>query len=260
MAGGNIVGPLIGAALVIATGPGEALLLDAASYGLSALLLSRVTVEHRAAIAPDSFVSDLREGFAEVRSRTWLWTIILVASVGNALSAAFPVLGALVAKRELGGAAAWGAILTAQAVGFLIGGTTLLRLRPRRPLLVGSLACATAGLPSLLLAAPAPGVLIAVAACVSGTGTMVFNTLWETTLQQHIPAQARSRVSSYDWFGSLAIQPLGFVLIGPLAGAVGVSAALYVCGALEVALVLGLVSVRDVRTLPPLPVPLRRVP
>jgi len=260
MAGGNIIGPLLGAALVLAAGPGEALLLDAASYGVSALLLSRVTVQRREAVAARSFLSELREGFAEVRSRTWVWTTVVTASLSNALAASFPVLGAVVAKRELGGAGAWGAILTAQAVGFLIGGTTLLRLKPRRPLLVGTLACATAGLPPVLLAAPAPVALIAVAAGLAGIGAMVFNTLWETTLQQHVPVQARSRVSSYDWFGSLAIQPLGYVLIGPLAGAVGVSTALYVCGALEFALVVALASVRDVRTLPPLPVPLGRVP
>ena len=46
---------------------------------------------------------------------------------------------------------------------------------------------------------------------------MVFNTLWETTLQQHIPPASLSRVSAYDWFGSLLCQPLGLALAGPVA-------------------------------------------
>jgi hypothetical protein len=94
---------------------------------------------------------------------------------------------------------------------------------------------------------------IAIGALLAGMGSMVFNTLWETTLQQHVPEEARSRVSSYDWFGSLALQTLGFALIGPLAGAVGNSAALYLCGALEVCAVSSLLLIRDIRTLAPHP-------
>jgi hypothetical protein len=92
-------------------------------------------------------------------------------------------------------------------------------------------------------------VLIIIAAFIAGAGSMMFNTLWETTLQQHVPVEARSRVSSYDWFGSLAFQPLGYALIGPLAGVVGISAALYLCGALEIAGIGALLAVKDVRTL-----------
>jgi hypothetical protein len=74
--------------------------------------------------------------------------------------------------------------------------------------------------------------------------------VWETTLQQHIPASARSRVSSYDWFGSIALAPLGYALIGPLAAGVGVSAALYLCGGLGIVALGTLLAVRDIRTLP----------
>jgi hypothetical protein len=88
-------------------------------------------------------------------------------------------------------------------------------------------------------------------ALLAGGGTMVFNAPWETTLQQHIPDSARSRVSSYDWFGSLALQAAGFALIGPSAAAVGNSNALYSCGAVELIAVSSLLCVRDVRTLAP---------
>jgi hypothetical protein len=83
---------------------------------------------------------------------------------------------------------------------------------------------------------------------------MMFNTLWETTLQQHIPDAARSRVSSYDWFGSLALQSAGFALIGPFAAAVGTSTALYLCGGVDIAVIAVLLAVRDIRTVSALPI------
>lgn len=252
-AAGNIAGPAIAGILVVATGPGAALLLDAASYGASAMLLSRSRGDISTPVEATSFLADLRDGFHEVRSRTWVWLIIVVFAFVNTVAAAFPVLGALTAKRDLGGAGAWAAILTSRAIGSMIGATSLLRIRPARPLLVAVLAGMVAALPTLLLAVPAPLVLIAIAALFSGIGPMVFNTLWETTLQRHIPASARSRVSSYDWFGSIALQPLGYALVGPLAAAIGVSAALYLCGGLDVVAVAGLLLVRDIRTLPPFP-------
>jgi hypothetical protein len=252
MAAGNIAGPAIAGVLVVASSPGVALLFDAGSYGASALLLARVSNDVSTG-PPQRFLTELREGFAEFRARTWVWATIAVASIANALGVAFPVLGALVAKRELGGAGAWALILAVQGVGALAAGTMLLRFVPRRPLLVATLIGLLPAIPELLLAVPAPLILITLAALLSGVGGMVFNTLWETTLQQHIPAAARSRVSSYDWFGSLALQSLGFALIGPFAAAVGTSTALYLCGALDLVVVSLLLSVRDIRTLTPAP-------
>jgi MFS family permease len=253
MAAGNIIGPAIAGVLVVASSPGVALLIDAGSYGVSALLLTRVTSDVRAT-APRRFLTELREGFAEFRARTWVWATIAALSVANAAGVAFAVLGPVVAKQELGGAGAWALILAVAGIGSLLAGTTLLRFRPRRPLLVAVLVGLLPAAPMLLLAVPAPLAVIAVAALGYGVGGMVFNTLWETTLQQYIPADARSRVSAYDWFGSLALQSLGYALIGPFAGAVSTSAALYVCGALDLVVVGLLLFLSDIRTLAPRPI------
>jgi MFS family permease len=78
----------------------------------------------------------------------------------------------------------------------------------------------------------------------------VCNTLWHTTLQQQVPEQSISRVSSYDWMVSLLIFPVGAAVAGPLADAFGPQVALFVFAALAgvpVALVLGMPSVRAVR-------------
>jgi predicted MFS family arabinose efflux permease len=252
MAAGNIVGPAIAGVLVVASSPGVALLIDAGSYGTSALLLTRVASDVRDA-TPQRFLTELRDGFAEFRARTWVWATIAALSIANAAGVAFSVLGPVVAKHELGGPGAWALILAVVGIGSLIAGTALLRVRPRRPLLVAVLAGLVVPAPVFLLAVPAPLALIAVAALGYGVGGMVFNALWETTLQQYIPADARSRVSAYDWFGSLALQSLGYVLIGPFAGAVGTATALYVCGGLDLVVVGLLLLLRDIRTLPPRP-------
>lgn len=263
MAGSNIVGPAIAGALVVAASPGAALLIDAATYAASALLLLRVSQSASARATtggPQRLLRELREGFAEVRSRTWIWSGLIVLSLINLVASAFPVLGPVVAKQHLGGAGAWAAILAARAVGGLLGGLGLLRLSPRRPLLIGTLACVATAVPTMLLAIPAPLAVLLPVTLAAGIGPIVFNTLWETTLIQYVPDQVRSRVSAYDWLGSLALAPLGLALAGPLASAIGISAALLACGATEWLLCASLLTVRDVRTLPPRPRPPEAVP
>jgi hypothetical protein len=66
--------------------------------------------------------------------------------------------------------------------------------------------------PIIVLALKLPWQILVVTALVTGFGNMLFNTLWDTTLQQHIPPVSLSRVSAYDWFGSLLGDPLGLAL------------------------------------------------
>jgi hypothetical protein len=178
-----------------------------------------------------------------------VWAIVAGASLGNAVFAAFPVLGPVVAKRSLGGAAAWAAIAASVGVGALVGGLITLRVRPPRPLLAGTLAIALVVLPLFALAIPAPVVVIAGAALLAGLGMMVFNALWETALQRHVPARALSRVSAYDWFGSLVFQPIGLAVVGPAAAGLGVSSTLVLAGALQLAIVAAMLAVPDIRGL-----------
>jgi hypothetical protein len=139
----------------------------------------------------------------------------------------FMVLGAVLADRTLGGAAAWGGILAAQGAGSIIGGLAVLRVRVGRPLVAVVLGLVCFSAPVALLAVRAPVGAIAAAAAVSGAGFAVSDTLWSTTLQKQVPPAALSRVSAYDWLGSIAFVPLGYALAGPLAGAIGISATLW---------------------------------
>ena len=67
--------------------------------------------------------------------------------------------------------------------------------------------------------------------------------LWETTLQERIPNAVLSRVSSYEWLVSFAFMPIGFLLFGPLADAIGISTTFIVAaGVMVVANVLVAIS------------------
>ena len=110
----GVLGAAGGGALVAAFGAPYAIALDALTFLVSAAMLVRIRLPRRATVAVRNFARELREGWDEFWSRTWLWVIVLAALVDNAVfSGTFSVLGPVIAKEELGGAAAWGAILGA---------------------------------------------------------------------------------------------------------------------------------------------------
>jgi predicted MFS family arabinose efflux permease len=115
---------------------------------------------------------------------------------------------------------------TAGGLGAVVGDALALRLRPRRPLLAGGLAVSLWALEPALLVRPFPTAVIAVAAAIGFAASGFSNALWFTALQERIPRDALSRVSSFDWLGSIALQPAGFALAGPLAAVIGVPATL----------------------------------
>jgi predicted MFS family arabinose efflux permease len=246
---GEIVGPLLAGVLVAAAGAGWAIGVDAATFAVSAACLARLRVAGRPERKPASFVTDLREGWDAFRSRRWVWTFVAYFAGVNMLWAAWSSLGPVVADRELGGAAAWGTVLGAMGVGALAGSLLATRARPRRPLVLVAITEAFFALPLAFLAAGAPVVLLACGAFLSGAGMMLGMSVWESTLQRHIPGDSLSRVASYDWFGSLAFRPLGFVIWAPVAGAIGVSTALWIAFGLFLVGIATQLAVPDTRRL-----------
>ena len=247
----SLAGPALGGVLVAAFQPATVFAIDAASYLVSALFLLAVprdTVAPRSAAS--SMFADLRDGWVEFRSRRWLWSIVAQFSLIHLTAVpAYLVLGPQIAADGLGGARGWGFVLGGFGAGVVAGGLLMVRFTPRRPLLL-----ATAGLlgfvPALLalaLSAPLPAVVAA--GVLAGTGMGVFGALWDTTLQTNVPRQVLSRVSAYDWFGSLVTLPLGYVLVGFLAQVAG-PGVLLVTGALVIVATSAVVlTVPDVRHL-----------
>ena len=226
----QIAGPAAGGALVAVVSPGWAIAADAVSYLISASCLAMVSAPLTRVIrdSSSSFFCDLRLGWQEFRSRTWLWLVTAQSALRWLLvMGMFTVLGAVVAKADLGGAGAWGAILAASGAGAVVGGLVLLRLEPRRPLAVAVAATLLFVAPLALLAVHAPAEIVAAGAFVGGGGLAVFSTLWQTTLQREVAPEMLSRVSAYEWLGTVASAPVGYAIVGPLARVLGVPGTLW---------------------------------
>jgi MFS family permease len=245
----TIVGAAAGGGLVAAAGPGWAFAFDAASYFMSAAVLSRMR-RGTIAIEDRNFVRELVEGWNEFRARTWVVVVVVVAGFFNLVwTGASGVLAPLVAKESLGGAGAFGAIVAGEAVGLLIGGLIALRWRPQRPLVAGLLAGLGAPIFLAALAAPAPLPLVVLAAVPSGIGFELFNVFWITAMQQHIPPERLARVTSYDALGSFVFIPVGYTLAGPAAETFGLPQTLWAASAAMVGLTALALASRDVRSL-----------
>jgi MFS family permease len=103
--------------------------------------------------------------------------------------------------------------------------------------------------PIIVLALKLPWETLVVTALVTGFGNMLFNTLWETTLQQHIPPASLSRVSAYDWFGSLLGDPIGLALAGVVAAGIGMSRTLWIAAAVDLVAIAAILATPSVRRL-----------
>ncbi|HEY5111445.1 MAG TPA: MFS transporter [Acidimicrobiales bacterium] len=215
---GGIIGPAVAGLIIAATNPGWAVLIDGITYVISVVSLYLIDVQWLPSEGGESFFHQLRDGWYEFWSRTWLWVIVVEFSIVNILIfAPMFVLGPVIAKQSLGGAPAWGLILALEGVGAVLGGVLMLRYRPRRPLLVATISPLAWVWPLLGLAFRAPAIFIAAGAFVAGIGISIFSTLWVTTMQREVPSEILSRVSAYDWFGSLVFLPIGMALVGPIA-------------------------------------------
>lgn len=215
--GANVarIGGLIAAgAVVVLIGPGWALVTAAGVYAAAATFAWRIGSTPRpGGEGGTSVLAELREGWVEFASRQWLWVVVAqFALLILAWQGAHTVLGPVVAEAELGGAGAWSAILTGEAVGMLVGVVIALRIRPRRPILLGVLLTSLTALPYLLLGLGAPLALIVLGGFVMGLGMDTFTVLWQTTMQREVPPHALSRVASYDAFGSMLFGPVGVLL------------------------------------------------
>ncbi len=252
-----LVGPALGTTLVLTAGAGIAFAIDAATFVLSAALLVPVRPRARGGpVAREPLPHALRAGWREVRSRAWVWMTIAVFS--GAVFLAYSQWGALapgVARDVYGSAAIFGVLETVVGAGAVLGALVGMRSRPRRPVAAGLLLALPWPLQSVAFALGAPLWVVMALALLNGVGFSLFVIWWETALARHIPPHALSRVSSYDWMGSLALMPLGFALAGPLASAFGARTVLGIGGVLAFGLLcLGLVP-RSTRTLGDRPAP-----
>ncbi|GAA4928841.1 MFS transporter [Streptomyces coeruleoprunus] len=251
MNGAGIGGAALGGALIASFGPGWVLAIDAVAFAVAGALRAFLDVGHIREREPGGgLLADLREGWREFVGRPWLWSIVAQFSVVVAVvGATESVYGPLVARDHLGGARPWGIALAAFGVGTIGGALLMMRWKPRRMLLVGTLCVFPLALPASALAVPLSVTGLVTAMFVCGVALEVFGVAWMTALHQEIPEDKLSRVSAYDWFGSTAMLPLSTALAGPAESLFGRSQALWGCAALIVIVTALVLLVPDVRNL-----------
>jgi MFS family permease len=240
--GAMMLGPALGGVIVATAGAGWGLAVDAGTFLVAAAFYARVRLPSSDRVPTSSTLADLRTGWGEFTSRTWLWVVVLGFSLLNALYAgAWMTLGPVVAEDTFG-PAGWGFALTAMALGMLLGTLLLLRFSWQHPLRIGMGGALLIAVPIIALAFPTYFALLLVAAVIGGIGFDLFGINWETTMQENIPEDKLSRVFSYDMVGSFVAIPVAQVGAGAAAAAFGprpvilTAAALYVfIGALTLA-------------------------
>jgi MFS family permease len=250
----SIAGPVVAGVLVGTIGAGAAMLFDAGSFAVSVACLARLRPRVAVAAAeevPPPFFHAIRDGWRVVRSRSWLLAGLAAgcAYSGIVLPAVF-VLGPVVVAREHGGPGAWAAVVVAFGLGCVLGDITLLRLRPKRALRAAGIGLVAASCQAAVYGSGASLAVLCLLQFGAGIGVTAFFTLWEVSLQEHVPGDALSRVSSFDYLSATLLLPLGTALVGPLAEALGAHATLLAMSGLGVAAALAFVAVPSVRGLP----------
>jgi len=235
-------GPALGGVAVAALSPGAAILAAGLTYLFSAACLLAMKVKPANGRTPvagtgssgvTSVFADLREGYAYVRRTSWLWATLLFA-----LAAILFIVGPLevllpfaVRDNLGGGAEEYGLALAAFGVGGAIGALTISSGNlPRRYLTIMILMWGLGSLPFALVGVAGSLWVVCAALFVVGATYSAATVIWGTLLQRRVPEGLRGRVSSLDFFVSLALMPVSMALAGPAGAAFGLTAIFLVAG------------------------------
>jgi MFS family permease len=269
----NVAGPVVAGLVIALGGAGDVIAMDALTFAVSAACL----IALRPAPAPvgdghdeaEDFLPRLRAGWREVRVRPWLTGGLgaMAAYHVFVLPAVF-VLGPVLAQRELDGASSWAAIVACWGIGTAAGNLLALRLPIRRPVLLAAIALVGASTQGVIIGSGLGTAGIAGLEVLAGVASSLFFTLWDTSIQEQVPAHAVSRVSSYDFSVSLGLMPLGMAVAGPIAATAGLHRTLVGLGVLGMLAALAWLAVPDVRRVrraapappPPAPAPIAEAP
>lgn len=246
----KVGGPALGGAVVALAGPAWAIAWDAATFAAAALLYTRLGLGEDRLKTKSRFGRDFKAGWDDFRSRRWLWTMALQgAFLVPVWLIGYELLGPVFGQRYLGGAAAWGAVVSGFTAGVVAGAALGLLWKPR---LVGVVVCLGNGLlavPLAAMAANAPVPALMASTALAGTGCAFAITTWGAVMQAHVPADRLSRVYAFSDMGQIGPVPLGYLAAGPLAAWLGLRPTL-AAGALLVALAATVpLAVRHVRLL-----------
>ncbi len=266
----QIAGPALGGLLVAMSGSGWAFALDTATFFTSAGCLLAM---RRGAAAPStpgapasaageatpaSVWSELVQGMRYVRRNVWLWGTFLAATFAYLLFIGpTEVLLPFVVKNELAGSAGdLGLVLASGGLGAVVAALAVGQAGvPRRymPFIYGTWTLATLAIVGYGLATASWQLALA---CAFVNGLEAAGTIaWATAKQRLVPAELLGRVSSVDWFVSIALVPLSYALVAPVAGAFGPRVTLIGAGLLGAVVTLAFLYLPGMREPRPTAVP-----
>ncbi|MBS0023399.1 MFS transporter [Microbacterium paraoxydans] len=244
----TIGGPVIAGIVVAAAGPAWAMVVQAAGWLIAIPVLALVKLPPPAPAGGTTMFHDLRVGWHEFWSRSWLWTIVLAFMVMNAIHVgAWGVVGPYIAKNDDRlGITGWGWVLSAEGVGVLLMTLLLMWVPLRRPLRYGMIGMAAFAIPLTVLGVHPGVVLLAMAAFLAGAGAEVFATGWNLAMMENVPGEKLSRVASYDMLGSFVVMPVGTLVYGWLISHADPSTVLVTSGVLYAVIALATLAVPSV--------------
>ena len=217
----STVGFAVAGVLVSAIGVGWTIGVDAATFALSALSFAMIDVEHTPIPSGKSMLADLGDGLREVLRHTWLWLLIGQALLYHLFYGGVQqVLGPVVVGEGIS-PAAWGESLGFLTAGFFVGSLICLRWRPRRALLAGTACLSGTAFFPLAMAYAHHLWPILLGAFVHGVGLYIFTIFWDLSINQNVAEDKLARVYAFDEVGSFVARPIGLLITGPLAAAVG---------------------------------------
>jgi MFS family permease len=247
----RLMGPAIGGVIVALVGASTAFLVDATTFAVSAVAVAFIRT--RPVSRPTekiSTVADIKEGFAFVRSQTWLWATLVAASFTLLfVMGPFQVLVPFVVKNELGGGAHdLGLVFAAGGVGSILAGITMGQIGLPRHHVLFMYAAWAFGVslmwPYAIMNAPWQAMVTEFVAWASFAAGMV---VWNTLMQRLVPRHLLGRVTSLDWLISTGLMPLSFAATGPVSEAIGLDATFIASGFLGAIATFGVIFVRGVR-------------
>jgi MFS family permease len=249
-----MLGTASGGVVVAVWGVGWALAVDAATFLIAGALvypLSKLPQKGQVDAGEKvNFIRELKLGWNEFRTRSWLVTIVIAFAILNmSFEAVWAVLGALQTLAKYDGAATWGLVLGFMSLGFLLGTIIANKARPKHPLRLVMILMLADPLFLFTFGTAQPLIALLISAVAVGIAMDIFYVVWATTIQQNIPAESLSRVNSYDSFGSFVFGPIGIMIAGPLAVAIGIQNTLLIGAGLSVLAVIGALLVPGVRNL-----------
>lgn len=249
-AGSQLAGPALAGVLMAFAGAGVVYSLNAATFAFSGLCLALIRA--RPAGGPQqstTILLDLRRGWTEFSSRTWMWSVIVIWVFFGMLvfGPYIPLSSQLIGERL--GESAYGWVMAGLGTGTVVGGLIAIKLRPVRPLAAGGLAISGFTFIPLSTALELPLPLLMAGHLLGGCAWAFWSVMWATSVQTQVAQQVLNRVTAYEVAGSVSGAAVGQALVGPVSEAVEPRILLFVSAGACVAVCVALLATRPIRNL-----------